>query len=670
MRSLRCLSGMRSFLLATALPLSVLATGLTSAHAGSDVQTGVAGTIGANGVNPGDAGGNAGDGGPAAASAVNSDPLNSATATGGKGGSGGTGFGSGNGGAGGAGGQATSVAATSVGAASTIAAAVANGGAGGSAGFTGATGLGANGGAGGAGAASSSATNTDAGGVFLVQDAATATGGAGGQSFSPGGIGGAGGTIAVGAVKAFGSSVGDFVSATATASGGPGGNGVNGANGGAGGAANLTDAATGSTTGTFNPIQSAIGGAGGLTFGLPAGSAGVGGAASSQLHVDDKSAASVIASSSAQGGLGGETLGGTAGAGGASSATLQLGSNVATNLQGSAAATGGSGGTDFSTGALAGAGGEANARDAVHAKGGFGSAGAVALGGISDTSPGAASANARVTGATTGSALALSKSRTTFSSVTATGSAPVGGPASASTKASFGAGPPALAPIGAGEAISNAELTPADSTFAVGAMSAGYGGTGESLTYMADAHFLFATSESDELIFNLLDYDVAGAGFDELNLDVKVNGADHPFSFTLLSAAEAFFGGNPLDFGAIDAGNQDIEISFALAASRIGDGFGFAYDFGPSKTDLPEASTWAMTLVGFASLAFAARSRHKARTAKVSSRNKREATTPLGRRDDAYGVAVPTAPKFTAIRPRRLRSLSKRTLCLLQFMAA
>ena len=312
-------------------------------------------------------------------------------------------------------------------------------------------------------------------------------------------------------------------------------------------------------------------------------------------------------------------------------------------------ATGGGGGKDFSTNASAGAGGEANARDAVHANGGFGSARSVALGGVSDTSPGAASAYARVTGATTGGAFALSESRTMLSSVTATASAPGGDPASASTKASFGAGPPALAPIGAGEAVSDAVLTPADWTFAAGFMSAGYGGSGETLVYTSDAHFLFATSERDELIFNLLDYDVAGDGFDELNLDVKINGADHPFSFTLLSAAEAFFGGNQLDFGAIDAGNQDIEISFALAASGIGDGFGFAYDFGPSKTDLPEPSTWAMILVGFAGLAFAARSRRTARPAKVSSRNKCEATTLCGHRAGAYGVpvlAAPTSPPF------------------------
>jgi hypothetical protein len=237
-----------------------------------------------------------------------------------------------------------------------------------------------------------------------------------------------------------------------------------------------------------------MGGAGGLTFGPPAGLAGAGGAASSKLRVHDTSVASVIASSSAQGGLGGETFGGVAGAGGAGRATLHLRSKVATNLQGSVTAIGGSGGTDFSTGALAGAGGDATARDSIHAKGGFGSATPVALGGISDTSPGAASAKARVTGAATGSAGALSESRTTSSSVTATASAPVGGPASASTKASFGAGLPSLAPIGAGEAVSNAELTPAASTFAVGSMSAGYGGTEESLLYTSDAHFLFATS--------------------------------------------------------------------------------------------------------------------------------------------------------------------------------
>ena len=64
MLKFRDLSGFRSFLFATALPLSVLAMGLTSADAGSDVQTGVAGTPGANGVNPGDPAGTAVRGDP------------------------------------------------------------------------------------------------------------------------------------------------------------------------------------------------------------------------------------------------------------------------------------------------------------------------------------------------------------------------------------------------------------------------------------------------------------------------------------------------------------------------------------------------------------------------------------------------------------------------------
>ena len=243
-----------------------------------------------------------------------------------------------------------------------------------------------------------------------------------------------------------------------------------------------------------------------------------------------------------------------------------------------------------------------------------GSATAVALGGISDTGPGAASANARVTGAATGGAGALSESRTTSSSVTATASTANRPPGKRINQSQQNAGPPALVPIGAGEAVSNAELTPADSAALRGSMSAGYGGTGKA--FSAPRRTRISSSRqagATELIFDLLGYHVAGDGFDELNLDVKVNGADHSFSFTLLSAAETFFGGDPLDFGAIDAGNQDIEISFALAASKIGDGFGFAYDFGPSKTDLPEPSTWAMMLVGFAGLAVAARSRRTAR---------------------------------------------------------
>ncbi len=66
---MRDLYGLRTLLLTTALPLSLMTAGLSAAYAGSDVQTGVAGTTGANGVNPGDPGGNGGDGGPADASA-------------------------------------------------------------------------------------------------------------------------------------------------------------------------------------------------------------------------------------------------------------------------------------------------------------------------------------------------------------------------------------------------------------------------------------------------------------------------------------------------------------------------------------------------------------------------------------------------------------------------
>ena len=46
---------------------------------------------------------------------------------------------------------------------------------------------------------------------------------------------------------------------------------------------------------------------------------------------------------------------------------------------------------------------------------------------------------------------------------------------------------------------------------------------------------------------------------------------------------------------------------YTLTASEVGAGFGFTYDLA-----VPEASTWAMMLTGFASLGFAAYRRTRA----------------------------------------------------------
>jgi PEP-CTERM motif len=77
-----------------------------------------------------------------------------------------------------------------------------------------------------------------------------------------------------------------------------------------------------------------------------------------------------------------------------------------------------------------------------------------------------------------------------------------------------------------------------------------------------------------------------------------------------LSAAETFFSpGHSLPLGTIAAGKHSIEIEYSLTynsgtAAASGDGFGFTYALVDPPPNVPEPSTWAMMLLGFAGLAF------------------------------------------------------------------
>jgi hypothetical protein len=165
----------RRLLLATALPLGLLAVGAMPAHAGIVTVTGLNGANGAQGK-PGGAGGSA------TATATSSDSSNSATATGGNGGAGGPG---GSGvyylpppGAGGHGGEASSTAAASNTNGSASATATSTGGNGGRGGLPIAclhACIPGPGGSGGVASATSSATGGAAG---TVTSDATASGGA------------------------------------------------------------------------------------------------------------------------------------------------------------------------------------------------------------------------------------------------------------------------------------------------------------------------------------------------------------------------------------------------------------------------------------------------------------------------------------------------------------
>ena len=165
-----------------------------------------------------------------------------------------------------------------------------------------------------------------------------------------------------------------------------------------------------------------------------------------------------------------------------------------------------------------------------------------------------------------------------------------------------------------GHAVSDAALTPGgDQTIGVGAMSVGYGATSFGITYDATAVFDFTTFAKEEALdLTLLSYNSEGlVGFDSGLLWVDVDGNVHPYPLTSLSAAKTFFAhGHSLQLGTFAAGPQSIEIEYSLTfnagtSAASGDGFGFTYALKDPPLNIPEPSTWAMMLVGFAGLAFA-----------------------------------------------------------------
>jgi hypothetical protein len=272
-------------------------------------------------------------------------------------------------------------------------------------------------------------------------------------------------------------------------------------------------------------------------------------------------------------------------------------------------------------GVYVGAGGSATATANVSANGGAGSATAQAVGGASAIAAGAAVASSSVSDATSG--LAQATARTSDGAgdeVIAQAGAPVGGPASAAAKANIGKGETPSVTLAAGLAESVAALTPGALTFGAGAMSARYGGEGEPLSYTDSADFYFATAAAGTLYVDLISSASSGVGLDSLELDVEVNGENHTYSFTNLASAETFFDENALDLGSFAAGNRIVELTYTLTASESDfAGFGFSYNAAglPIFPALPETKTWVMTLLGFATLGYAALRRGRRRSAAI-----------------------------------------------------
>ena len=392
---------------------------------------------------------------------------------------------------------------------------------------------------------------------------------------------------------------------TVTVTGAPGAPGANGSSGrilspgspgGVGGAAVATTT-TPSEPSNAATAQGGAGGAGGkggfacrsgvggpMCFGSAGGAGGMGGAATATAttSVAAGSASAVATSSGGTGGVGGAAFlasGGAGGAGGAATATSSSASAGTGAVTSEATAYGGDGG---------GAGNPAGA------PGGGGTASAAAS---------AQNANGKAV---------------------TTASAPSGSRASARTNAAVGSGSASLVGIAAGRAVSNAVLTPGGADIGVGAMSAGYSRSSAAVQYEATAVFDFTTSTSETLDLNLLTDNFSGAGFDSLEFEVIVDGTAHVYKRSRLAGAESFFAADTLDLGTLAAGSQTIKLEYFLdynsgTSAKPGAGFGFTYDLAtasvapayadfaarPLTAGIPEPSTWAMMLIGFAGLACA-----------------------------------------------------------------
>jgi hypothetical protein len=295
------------------------------------------------------------------------------------------------------------------------------------------------------------------------------------------------------------------------------------------------------------------------------------------------------------------------GAGGSATATATSSdpSNSATATGGNGG-TGGPGGDYYPTGA-GGAGGRASSTATAASTNGSASAIATSTGGNGGRGsfaggPGAASAAASAS-STESSAAASANSRNSYGTALAAASAPGASSASALTKAAVGSGAESLMPNAAGQAVSNAVLTPGGAAIGVGAMSGGYGGAGQALQYEATAVFDFTTSTAETLYLNLVANNVSGIGFDRLVLKVTVDGTEHAYAFSTFGGsggAKAFFAAHALDLGAPAAGSQSIEVVYVLhyksgTSAAAGAGFGFTYDL---STTPVAPITWPRPLGG------------------------------------------------------------------------
>ncbi|HSV00533.1 MAG TPA: PEP-CTERM sorting domain-containing protein, partial [Roseiarcus sp.] len=164
--------------------------------------------------------------------------------------------------------------------------------------------------------------------------------------------------------------------------------------------------------------------------------------------------------------------------------------------------------------------------------------------------------------------------------------------------------------------VASALLGPRDQVFGTAILGANYApdGGGESDSYSANSTFDFGYG--GDLKLGLIDSQLTGfsggAGFQSMEFTITADGVEIlDTTFRSLSVAESFFHDDVIDLGSDLGPIVDLSFGYKLVADGPG-GFGFDFAVGGA---VPEPSTWAMMLVGFAGLGFTGYRSTRRRTA-------------------------------------------------------
>ena len=137
----------------------------------------------------------------------------------------------------------------------------------------------------------------------------------------------------------------------------------------------------------------------------------------------------------------------------------------------------------------------------------------------------------------------------------------------------------------------------------------GAAGAGASTNFEETASF-DTNAVGGSFLVGLLGENALGNGFDSASFQILQGGnVIYSRSFSDLAGADAFFSNDLIDV-SLGTSPDNIEIAFDEMLSA-GEGFSFSYG-AAAPAAVPEPSTWAMTLLGFAGLGFAGYRRARA----------------------------------------------------------